>query len=141
MVTSVVVTGANIPDGDVMDKLIEERALLTGGYPLRVMGDTAYGSLQSDSRITIRVRPDEKRIQEKRAEQATPKWQAHYREHSRVKHVNESMARHGGREACYFGHRKTEFQLRVCAIVHNITEMSRVQIFREKRARNQEQCS
>ncbi|QSO48083.1 transposase [Alicyclobacillus mengziensis] len=226
LVTSLVVTGANVPDGDVLDELVTERIALTGATPKQVMGDTAYGSEAVQERVSqvseetsvvapvppvvnkaghfnksdfvidtdvhtvtcpaghtvsyvpkkprvntrldqvvfmdeskckdcllrsqcvngkgprsIRIRADEKKIQEKRAKQETPEWNAHYRERSRVEHVNESMIRHGGRKTRYFGKRKTEFQERMCATGHNIDELARATALRESSAREREKCA
>lgn len=226
LVTSVVVTGANVPDGDVAGELVAERTYLTGAAPKQMMGDTAYGSEAVQERVrevsketsvvapvppavnkaghfsksdfvidtdahtvtcpaghtisyvpkkprpnmkpkqvvfmdeakcqecplraqcvngkgprSIRVRADEKQVQEKRAKQRTSEWTEHYRERSRVEHVNENMVRHGGREARYFGKRKTEFQERMCATGHNINELARVAALRESSPRQREKCA
>ena len=226
LVTSVVVTGANVPDGDVVGELVAERTYLTGAAPKQMMGDTAYGSEAVQERVrevsketsvvapvppavnkaghfsksdfvidtdahtvtcpaghtisyvpkkprpnmkpkqvvfmdeakcqecplraqcvngkgprSIRVRADEKQVQEKRAKQRTSEWTEHYRERSRVEHVNENMVRHGGREARYFGKRKTEFQERMCATGHNINELARVAALRESSPRQREKCA
>jgi len=79
---------------------------------------------------TLTVRDDEAKVQAKRVEQQSESWQVHYRERSRVEHVNKELTAHGGRDARYYGVRKTEGQLRLCASVHNIMEIGRV-----KRAR------
>lgn len=89
----------------------------------------------------IRIRADEKQIQEKRAKQKASEWTDHYRERSRVEHVNENMTRHGGREAHYFGKRKTEFQERMCATAHNIKELARVDALRQSPQREREKCA
>ena len=44
LITSVVVTPANVGDGDVTAALVQERMELTGEAPKQVMGDTAYGA-------------------------------------------------------------------------------------------------
>lgn len=90
---------------------------------------------------TIRVRKDETSIQEKRQEQASPEWQEHYRERSRAEHTNVDMTSHGGRQARYLGERKNAFQQRVCATVHNISEIQRVALAKDKPAPPREQCA
>jgi transposase len=52
LVTSVVVTGANVPAGDVLGELVTERIRLTGAAPKQVMGDTAYGSEAVQERVS-----------------------------------------------------------------------------------------
>ncbi|MHB1629733.1 MAG: IS1182 family transposase [Bacilli bacterium] len=215
LVTAVVVTPANVGDGDVTARLVQERRELSGQAPTQVMGDTAYGSeavadavraVSPDTTVvapvppvgqrkgkfskldftidtenhaitcpaghtipykakqkrantkphqvvqmdrerckdcplraqcvdgkgprTLTVRGDEAKVQAKRVEQQSELWQSHYRERSRVEHVNKQLTANGGRDARYYGMRKTEGQLRLCASVHNIVEIGRV-----KRAR------
>ena len=212
LVTAVVVTPANVADGDVTARLVQERRELTGQAPAQVMGDTAYGSeavgnavheVSSDTVVvapvppvgqrkgkfskldfgidtenhtvtcpaghtmtykakqqrantkphqvvkmdaalcrdcplraqcidgkgprTLTIRGDEAKVQAKRAEQQSEAWQAHYHERSRVEHVNQQLTANGGRDGRYYGTRKTEGQLRLCASVHNIVETGRVQ--------------
>ena len=212
MVTAVIVTPANVADGDASAELLTERKALTGQVPAQMMGDTAYGSetvaqavhevapetvviapvppvgqrkgkyskldfdidtkahtvtcpaghtvsyeakkpranVKPDRVVhmdpthcatcplraqcvdgkgprSITVRGDEAKMQERRQEQAQEEWQAHYCERSRVEHVNEQLTAHGGRQGRYFGERKTTYQIRLCATVHNIMEMGRAQ--------------
>jgi len=212
LVTAVVVTPANVADGDVTARLLTERETLTGQVPAQVMGDTAYGSeavaqaarevapeivmfapvppvgqrkgkfskldfaidteahavtcpaghtvsyepkrpranVKADRVVhmdpthcascplraqcvdgkgprSITVRGDEVKMQERRQAQAGDEWQAHYCERSRVEHVNEQLTAHGGRQGQYIGERKTAYQLRLCATVHNIMEIGRAQ--------------
>ncbi|MHB1629610.1 MAG: hypothetical protein ACYCVB_14795, partial [Bacilli bacterium] len=44
MPTAVIVTPANVADGDASAELLTERKALTGQVPAQMMGDTAYGS-------------------------------------------------------------------------------------------------
>lgn len=226
LITSVVVTPANVGDGDVTAALVQERTELTGVAPKQVMGDTAYGAgsvqdavaqVSPDTQVvapvppssnrkglfaktdftidteaqtvtcpaghtvsyepkgnrtnvkpervvkmneeyckdcplrtqcvggkgprTIRVRADEATIQERRKEQEAPEWQAHYCERSRVEHVNAEMAGHGAREGRYFGKRKTEFQIRLCAAAHNIVEIEKVQPTEQEQTAPRKKCA
>jgi hypothetical protein len=90
---------------------------------------------------TIRVRKDEASIQEKRKEQESPQWQEHYRERSRVEHTIEDTANHGGRQARYTGKRKNAFQQRMCATAHNVSEIQRVALAKDKPTVPREQCA
>lgn len=89
----------------------------------------------------IRVRKDEASMQQKRQEQASLEWQEHYRERSRAEHTNVDMTSHGGRQARYFGERKNTFQQRLCATVHNISEIQRVELAKDTPAQPREQCA
>jgi transposase len=90
---------------------------------------------------TIRVRADEASIQERRKEQEAPEWQAHYRERSRVEHVNAEMTKHGARDGRYVGKRKTEFQMHICAAAHNMMEIERVRSIQQSPCEPREKCA
>lgn len=226
LITSVVVTPANVGDGDVTAALVQERMELTGEAPKQVMGDTAYGAgsvqeavtkVAPDTQVvapvppssnrrglfaktdftidteaqtvtcpagytvsyepkgnrpnvkpervvkmdeehcrncplrakcvggkgprTIRVRADEASIRARRKEQEAPEWRAHYCERSRVEHVNAEMTGHGARNGRYFGKRKTEFQIRLCAAAHNIVEIERVESTQQEQTDSREKCA
>jgi len=75
---------------------------------------------------TVTIHPDEARMQAHRARQATPQWQDHYRERSRVEHRNLRLTRGGARHARGRGTDRTTLQLQLTAVVHNIEELGRV---------------
>ena len=75
---------------------------------------------------TVTVRFDEVRMQAERARQQDPEWQSHYRERSRVEHVNARLAQHGGRRARARGLLRLDWQLAMAAALHNIEELTRV---------------
>jgi len=89
----------------------------------------------------IRVRKDEASIQQKRQEQASPEWQEHCQESSRAEHTNVDMTSHGGRQARYLREHKNTFQQRLCATVHNISEIQRVELVKDEPAQPREQCA
>ena len=212
LITAAAVTAANVADGEVLPELLKERAELTGEMPQQVMGDTAYGGVETRDRVaevapgtkleapvppattaggrypktnfaidleahtvtcpqgntityrpkamiaghketqsvrfpaavceacpvrsmcvgakkggrTITIRGDEARVQVLRAQQEDPAWQEHYRERSRVEHVNERVTAHGGRQARYRGREKSNWQMTMVAALHNIEELARV---------------
>ncbi|MHB1683631.1 MAG: hypothetical protein ACYCYO_12535 [Bacilli bacterium] len=54
------------------------------------------------------------------------------RERSRVEHVNKQLTANGGRDGRYYGTRKTEGQLRLCASLHNIVGIGWIQRIRKR---------
>lgn len=212
LVTAAVATPGNVPDGDVLAELVEQRRDLTGEAPGRVMGDSAYGSIDVRDRVsevapttvveaplppsnpppgriakteftidmaqhtvtcpngytiaftpkkaiaghkqtqevrfptpvcqmcplrsqcigsakrgrTVTIHRDEARMQVLRAQQASPEWQSHYRERSRVEHRNQRLTRNGARRARWFGTARATLQLQMAAAMHNIEELGRV---------------
>jgi len=74
---------------------------------------------------SVSVRPDEASLRVRRAEQATPAWQAHYRTRSHVEHVQAQQSRHGGRQGRYWGLRKNLGQARLVATIYNLLELAR----------------
>ena len=77
---------------------------------------------------SVTIRPDEAALQARRAAQATPAWQAHYRLRSHVEHVQAQQSRHGGRQGRYWGLRKNLGQARLVAALYNILELARVAV-------------
>ncbi len=75
---------------------------------------------------SVSVRPDEASLRTRRAEQATPAWQAQYRTRSHVEHVQAQQSRHGGRQGRYWGLRKNLGQARLVAAMYNLLELARV---------------
>ena len=74
----------------------------------------------------VTVATDEAFRQAERKRQAEPAWLAHYRERSRIEHVNRLLAMRGGRTSRYWGRIKTEFQLVLVSVTHNIAELGRM---------------
>ena len=75
---------------------------------------------------SVTIQAEEARIQKERERQATPEWQSHYRERSRVEHANQRLCRHGARQAHGLGEAKVGLQLQMASVVANIEEMARV---------------
>lgn len=75
---------------------------------------------------TLTIGVDEARVAEERARQERPEWQDHYRERSRVEHVNGRLTRHGARHARGRGVARVNLQVCLAAVVANIEEMARV---------------
>jgi transposase len=57
LITAAAATAANVADGAVLAELLKQRAELTGSMPHKVMGDTAYGGVETRERVA-RVAPD-----------------------------------------------------------------------------------
>lgn len=51
------------------------------------------------------------------------------------------MISHGARQARYYGLRQNTFQQRLCATVHNISEIERVLLIKDKTESPQEKCA
>lgn len=107
--------------GHKQSQSVRFSAAVCAACPLRA---TCVGSKTGGRTITIRS--DEARLQAMRAEQADPAWQDHYRQRSRVEHVNERITRNGGRNARQRGRKKVHFRLTMQAALHNIEELARV---------------
>jgi hypothetical protein len=66
------------------------------------------------------MHPDEALWQEWRERQQTPQGRAQWRERVAVEHALAHVGRWQGRRARYRGVRKNVFDLRRCAVVHNL---------------------
>ncbi len=89
-------------DDDHLHQVLEKYRLMAHvPLPLRVQCVNGKGPR------SITVRGDEAKMQERRQEQASEEWQAHYCERRRVEHVNEQLTARGGRQGRYIGERKT----------------------------------
>lgn len=75
---------------------------------------------------TIRIHPHEELLQEARARQKTPEFIEEYRGRSVVERVIAHLTRHGARKSRYIGNLKTEFQLTMRAVAHNIKTIARL---------------
>jgi hypothetical protein len=74
----------------------------------------------SASGRSVSIHPDEALLQEWRERQQTPQGRATLRERVAVEHALAHVGRWQGRRARYWGVRKNVFDLRRCAVVHNL---------------------
>jgi len=84
---------------------------------------------------SVSIHPDEALLIELRARQQTPQGRAQLRERVAVEHSLAHVGRWQGRRARYCGVRKNLFDLRRCAVVHNLHVLAR---FQQKAAEVQE---
>ncbi|GHO57591.1 hypothetical protein KSB_60660 [Ktedonobacter robiniae] len=84
---------------------------------------------------SVSIHPDEAWLIELRARQQTPQGRAQLRERVAVEHSLAHVGRWQGRRARYCGVRKKPFDLRRCAVVHNLHVLAR---FQQKAAEVQE---
>ena len=78
---------------------------------------------------SVSIHPDEALLIELRERQQTPQGRAHLRERVAVEHTLAHVGRWQGRRARYRGLRKNLFDLRRCAVVHNLHVLARSQEF------------
>ena len=71
------------------------------------------------------IHPDEALLIELRERQVTPEGRAKLRERVAVEHTLAHVGRWQGRRARYRGTRKNLFDLRRCAVVHNLHVLAR----------------
>ena len=76
---------------------------------------------------SVSIHPDEALLIELRERQQTPEGRSQLRERVAVEHTLAHVGRWQGRRARYRGMRKNLFDLRRCAVVHNLHVMARVQ--------------
>jgi hypothetical protein len=69
---------------------------------------------------SVHIHPDERLLVELRQRQLTPQGRAKLRERVSVEHALAHIGRWQGRRARYTGARKNVFDLRRCAVVHNL---------------------
>jgi hypothetical protein len=80
----------------------------------------------SASGRSVTIHPDEALLQELRERQQTPQGRAKLRERVAVEHALAHVGRWQGRRARYRGVRKNVFDLRRCAVVHNLHVLMRL---------------
>ena len=80
----------------------------------------------SASGRSVSIHPDEALLQELRERQQTPQGRAKLRERVAVEHALAHVGRWQGRRARYRGVRKNVFDLRRCAVVHNLHVLARL---------------
>jgi transposase len=80
----------------------------------------------SASGRSISIHPDEALLQELHERQQTPQGRAKLRERVAVEHALAHSGRWQGRRARYRGVRKNVFDLRRCAVVHNLHVLARL---------------
>lgn len=76
---------------------------------------------------SISIHPDEALLIELRQRQQTPEGRTKLRERVAVEHTLAHVGRRQGRRARYHGLRKNLFDLRRCAVVHNLHVLARSQ--------------
>ena len=76
---------------------------------------------------SVSIHPDEALLTELRARKPTPEGRAKLRERVAVEHTLAHIGRWQGRRARYRGMRKNLFDLRRCAVVHNLHLLARSQ--------------
>jgi Transposase DDE domain len=76
---------------------------------------------------SVSIHPDEALLIELRQRQQTPQGRAQLRERVAVEHTLAHVGRWQGRQARYRGVRKNLFDLRRCAVVHNLHVLARSQ--------------
>jgi hypothetical protein len=74
---------------------------------------------------SVHIHPDERLLDELRQRQLTPQGRAKLRERVAVEHALAHVGRWQGRRARYRGSRKNLFDLRRCAVVHNLHVLQR----------------
>ncbi len=77
---------------------------------------------------SVSIHPDEALLMELRQRQQTPQGRAQLRERVAVEHTLAHVGRWQGRRARYRGLRKNLFDLRRCAVVHNLHVLARSQL-------------
>jgi len=80
----------------------------------------------SASGRSVSIHPDEALLQELRERQRTPQGRAKLRERVAVEHALAHIGHWQGRRARYRGVRKNVFDLRRCAVVHNLHVLARL---------------
>jgi len=75
---------------------------------------------------SVSIHPDERLLVELRQRQTTPTGRATLRERVAVEHALAHIGRWQGRRARYHGARKNLFDLRRCAVVHNLHVVARL---------------
>ncbi len=78
---------------------------------------------------SVSIHPDEALLAELRQRQQTPQGRAQLRERVAVEHTLAHVGQWQGRRARYRGIRKNLFDLRRCAVVHNLHVLARSQQF------------
>jgi hypothetical protein len=77
---------------------------------------------------SVSIHPDEALLIELRERQQTSRGRAQLRERVAVEHTLAHVGRWQGRRARYRGTRKNLFDLRRCAVVHNLHVLARSQL-------------
>jgi hypothetical protein len=94
-------------------------AQLCAACPLRVQCTT------STRGRSVQIHPDERLLAELRTRQLTPQGRAKLRERVAVEHTLAHIGHWQGRRARYLGQPKNLFDLRRCAVVHNLHVIAR----------------
>ena len=75
---------------------------------------------------SVTIHPDERLLEELRQQQLTPLGRAKLRERVAVEHALAHVGHWQGRRARYRGNRKNLFDLRRCAVIHNLHVIARL---------------
>jgi Transposase DDE domain len=94
-------------------------ATVCAACPLRVQCTT------STRGRSVQIHPDERLLAELRTRQLTPQGRAKLRERVAVEHTLAHIGHWQGRRARYLGQPKNLFDLRRCAVVHNLHVIAR----------------
>jgi hypothetical protein len=94
-------------------------AEICAACPLRVQCTTSARGR------SVQIHPDERLLAELRQRQLTPHGRAKLRERVAVEHTLAHLGHWQGRRARYLGQRKNLFDLRRCAVVHNLHVIAR----------------
>ncbi len=94
-------------------------ATVCAACPLRIQCTT------STRGRSVQIHPDERLLAELRARQLTPHGRAKLRERVAVEHTLAHIGHWQGHRARYKGQRKNLFDLRRCAVVHNLHVIAR----------------
>jgi hypothetical protein len=103
-------------------------APICAGCPLRARCTT------STTGRTISIHPDEQLLAELRQRQQTPQGRAVLRQRTAVEHGLAHIGHWQGRRARYRGTRKNLFDLRRCAVVHNLHVIARQNLLDQQAA-------
>ena len=96
---------------------------LPGLLPISSERERCTGSAQGRS---VAIHPDERLLQELRERQHTPAGRAKLRERVAVEHSLAHVGHWQGDRARYVGIRKNLFDLRRCAVIHNLHVIARL---------------
>jgi hypothetical protein len=101
---------------------------VSGSGPLLILIPGASGKCTTSVKgRSVSIHPDEALLIELRERQQPPAGRAKLRERAAVEHTLAHVGRWQGRRARYRGLRKNLFDLRRCAVVHNLHVLARSQ--------------
>ena len=122
------------PDGIILDCYADNRFRMSGSgagivagslWREEIAGTNGLGTALANGR-SVAVHPDEHLLTVLRERRTTPVGRARLRERVAVEHALAHIGRWQGRRARYRGVRKNLFDLRRCAVVHNLHVIARL---------------